>query len=258
MANERFRDTSSGVGLDVVVTLPAPVIEKIAEAACEGARRDARGLVPGGAHRGRRGGGFGGDLPGPARGAGLRRALGGERIPEPASLGERPAGLGEAGCDALGALPGALNARPGPRGDGTPRASPTRTGRPGGAWWFLVQRAGGSPPRQPCQAFHRLPEIRQRLPDCLGAYTMNLYILTSIVGVQARTPGPIFFGILASRSNERIRARQRPAVRSATDVADRPHADGATAGRRAVRCIGADLRQAATVPPAEQPLGREQ
>ena len=33
--SKRFLDTSSGVGLDMVVTLPAPVIEKIEEAAKE-------------------------------------------------------------------------------------------------------------------------------------------------------------------------------------------------------------------------------
>ena len=35
MVNRPFRDTSSGVGLDMVVTLPAPVVEKIEEAAKE-------------------------------------------------------------------------------------------------------------------------------------------------------------------------------------------------------------------------------
>ena len=35
MANKPFRDTSSGAGLDIVVTLPAPVMENIEQAAKE-------------------------------------------------------------------------------------------------------------------------------------------------------------------------------------------------------------------------------
>ena len=146
----------------------------------------------------------GGALRGPARGAGLRRTLGGQCLPEPAASRECPPGLGEAGRGALGTLPGVLlparalaGALDAPgrcaRRWNAARASRTRTGRPGGARRFLVQRAVGPPLRQPRQALRRLPEMHPRLPGCSGAYVMSHYPLASgSPGRFTESPGRLF------------------------------------------------------------------
>lgn len=195
-----FRDASDGVGLDVVVSLPAPVIEKIEEAA------DERGETVAGWRRAELTTLVGGEGPGgsprsrarswcstrsrrsaPSRTGGSRRAHGGTW------RGGSPSTWSSAGCDTSGSRPCGRTRRPARRARrwSAARASRTPTGRPDRARRFLERHTGIPALALRSGSSAGARRYQQRLPDCLAAYAMSHYLLTS-GGQGVKPPGRLF------------------------------------------------------------------